>query len=201
MTIETDNTAPLLDEEHQEPIVRCLRPSTFYGIVALIFVCDQFSKAWVRHMLYWGQSRPILGNAFALTLTQNTGGAWGLLPQGNLLFVGFAAVAVIALLFAYHRMQRIELLVGGAFALALGGALGNLLDRLRFGYVVDFFDARIIHWPIFNIADSAISLGIVLLLLHFFRSARDEYSGEMVSGAPVTSGGLTAEDTVGMSPD
>ncbi|HZT40599.1 MAG TPA: signal peptidase II [Chthonomonadaceae bacterium] len=174
MTLGTDNTSPALNSAPREPIIRCLQPSTFYVIVALIFVCDQFSKAWVRHMLYWGQTKPLIGNAFALTLTQNTGGAWGLLPQGNLLFVGFAAVAVLALLFAYHRMQRIELLVGGAFALALGGALGNLLDRLRFGYVVDFFDARIIHWPIFNIADSAISLGIVLLLLHFLRSHRIE---------------------------
>ncbi|HLV79530.1 MAG TPA: signal peptidase II [Chthonomonadaceae bacterium] len=174
MTIGTENATPALRGTQREPVVRSLRPSTFYVIVALIFVCDQFSKAWVRRMLGWGETRPLIGNAFGLTLTQNTGGAWGLLPQGNLLFVVFAAVAVIALLFAYHRMQRIELLVGGAFALALGGALGNLLDRLRFGYVVDFFDARIIHWPIFNIADSAISLGIVLLLLHFVQAHKTE---------------------------
>ncbi len=192
MTIGTDNTAPARNNAEREPIVRCLRPSTFYMIVALIFVCDQFSKAWVQRMLYWGQSRPLIGSAFALTLTQNTGGAWGLLPQGNLLFVGFAAVAVVALLFAYHRMQRIELLVGGAFALALGGALGNLLDRLRFGYVVDFFDARIIHWPIFNIADSAISLGIVLLLLHFLRSHKAESVAAERSLPPTAS--LAAEE-------
>ena len=180
MTIGTDRSSPLLAKGAQrEPIVRNLRPSTFYVIVALIFICDQFSKAWVQRMLAWGQTRPLIGNAFALTLTQNTGGAWGLLPQGNLIFIAFAALAVVALLLAYYRMPRIELLVGGAFALALGGALGNLLDRLRFGYVVDFFDARIIHWPIFNIADSAISLGIVLLLLHFLRSHKvEEDAGE-----------------------
>ena len=194
MTIGTDHTSPLANSAQREPIVRCLRPSTFYVIVALVFVCDQLSKAWVRDQFHnvWGQSRPLIGNAFALTLTQNTGGAWGLLPQGNLIFVGFAAVAVIALLFAYHRMQRIELLVGGAFALALGGALGNLLDRLRFGYVVDFFDARIIHWPIFNIADSAISLGIMLLLLHFLRSHRVESDAGERSRPPTAS--LAAEE-------
>lgn len=188
MTIGTDRSSPSLAKGAQrEPIVRSLRPSTFYVIVAIIFICDQFSKAWVQRMLAWGQTRPLIGNAFALTLTQNTGGAWGLLPQGNVIFIAFAALAVVALLFAYHRMPRIELLVGGAFALALGGALGNLLDRLRFGYVVDFFDARIIHWPIFNIADSAISLGIVLLLLHFLRSHKVEEDAGERSLPPSTS--------------
>ena len=70
------------------------------------------------------------------------------------------------------------LLVGGAFALALGGAMGNLLDRLRYGYVVDFFDVRVIHWPIFNIADTAISCGILLLLWHFFRSGSAEQEND-----------------------
>lgn len=154
--------------------MRALRPPVFYCIVLLIFAADQISKAWIKQVLIWEQSRPIFGNAFLLTLTKNTGGAWGMLPHGNSLFIVFAALAVTALLYAYYRMARVELFVGAAFALALGGALGNLLDRLRFGFVVDFFEARIIHWPIFNIADSAISFGIVLLMIHFFRSAREE---------------------------
>jgi len=154
---------------------RALRPALFYLIVGVVFASDQLSKLWIqRTMIFSGASRPILGNAFLLTLTQNTGGAWGLLPKGNLLFIIFAVLAVAALLLAYHNMKTIDLFVGAAFALALGGALGNLLDRLRYGYVVDFFEARIIHWPIFNVADSAITLGIVLLLLHFLQSAREE---------------------------
>jgi len=82
-------------------------------------------------------------------------------------------------------VARPDSLIAGAFALALGGAFGNLVDRLRFGYVVDFFDARIIHWPIFNVADSAISLSIVLLLIHFFRSARAD-AGETTPTAQRT---------------
>lgn len=174
MTPETVPTSGASPPRLSEPPIRALRPSLFYLIVALVFLSDQVSKAWILRMLAWEQSRPILGDAFLLTLTRNTGGAWGLLPRGNALFIAFAVVAVVALLFAYHRMTRVELFVGTAFALALGGALGNLLDRLRYGFVVDFFDARIIRWPIFNIADSAISLGIVLLLIHFLRSAREE---------------------------
>ena len=151
-----------------------LRPLNFYLVVILVFVSDQVTKAIIQRTMMFGEYRQVFGTSFMLTLTQNTGGAWGLLPSGNKIFVAFAAVAIVALLVAYHRIARSDLLVASAFALALGGAIGNLLDRLRYGYVVDFFDARIIHWPIFNVADSAISLGIVLLLLHYVRSMREE---------------------------
>ena len=148
--------------------VRALRPLYFYMIVAIVFVSDQLSKQWVQaKLINGGPSQQVFGQSMLITLTHNTGGAWGLLPRGNMLFITFAALAVVALMYAYHRMERVELLVGAAFALALGGALGNLTDRLRLGYVVDFFDVRLIHWPIFNIADSAITLGITLLMIHF----------------------------------
>jgi signal peptidase II len=165
---------------------RALRPVVFYLIVLVVFCSDQVSKLWVqRTLIFSGPSRPVLGNAFLLTLTQNTGGAWGLLPRGNMLFIAFAMLAVVALLLAYHNMRSVDLFVGTAFALALGGALGNLLDRLRYGYVVDFFEARIIHWPIFNVADSAITLGIVLLLIHFARSAHEEREQIPVGEVPM----------------
>jgi signal peptidase II len=152
-----------------------LRPAYFYVIVVCVFLADQVSKAWIMKALALQESYEVFGKAFLLTLTHNTGGAWGMLPKGNYLFIVFASVAIFALLYAYHRMARSELLVGAAFALALGGALGNLLDRLRYGWVIDFFEARIIHWPIFNVADSAISLGIVLLVCYYFKTWRSEY--------------------------
>ncbi len=177
----TESLAP------RPPVETGLRPFTFYLIVLIVFAADQWSKAWIQKSLGYEQSREIVGQSFLLTLTHNTGGAWGLLPHGNPIFIGFAFVAAAALLFAYHRVARPDSLIAGAFALALGGAFGNLLDRLRHGYVVDFFDARIIHWPIFNVADSAISLSIVLLLIHFFRSARAD------AGAPAPSAPQAAE--------
>jgi signal peptidase II len=158
----------------QTPAPSGLRPVYFYVIVLLVFVTDQASKAMMQRTMTFGEYRQIFGPSFMLTLTKNPGGAWGLLPTGNIIFVVFAAVAIVALLYAYHRIARGDLLVGSAFALALGGAIGNLADRLRYGYVVDFFDVRVIRWPIFNVADSAISLGIVLLLLHYIRSMRAE---------------------------
>jgi len=92
----------------------------------------------------------------------------------TLFFATFAIVAIGAILVTYHRQKNMTLIMAAAFALALGGAIGNLLDRLRFGYVVDFFDAKIIHWPVFNVADSAISIAMCLLIFYFLRSAKEE---------------------------
>ena len=171
-----------------------LRPIYFYLIVILVFVSDQASKALIQRTLMFGEYRQVFGSSFMLTLTQNTGGAWGLLPSGNKIFVAFAAVAIVSLLYAYHRIARNDLLVASAFALALGGAIGNLTDRLRYGYVVDFFDVRIIHWPIFNVADSAISLGIVLLLAHYLRSMRAESAARAHASAAAVSGPTLGSD-------
>ena len=169
-TVQPGRVVP--DAAQVLPPVRALRPAMFYLLVALVFLSDQISKAWIQTRLRYEESLPIFGDAFTLTLTHNTGGAWGTLPSANSFFILVAGFAAMALLIAYYRMKRVELFVGGAFALAMGGALGNLLDRLRYGYVVDFFDARFIHWPVFNVADSAITFGIVLLMAHFFRASR-----------------------------
>jgi signal peptidase II len=151
--------------------------------VLLVFVADQASKAWMVKSMQLYQSRPIIGQAFQLTLTHNYGGAWGILPRGNGVFTAFAVVAILALVLAYNRVGRMELQVGSAFALAMGGAIGNLVDRIRLGYVVDFFDARIIHWPIFNMADSAISISIVLLIWHFMRSPKPARTAQIAAEA------------------
>ena len=171
-----------------------LRPLYFYAIVLLVFVTDQASKALIQRSMMFGEFRQVIGRSFMLTLTQNTGGAWGLLPTGNRVFIAFAVVAIAALAYAYHRIARGDLLVSTAFALALGGAVGNLVDRLRYGYVVDFFDVRIIRWPIFNVADSAISLGIVLLLLHYVRSMRADATGTSPANSTIQSAPLATED-------
>lgn len=165
-------TEPIIEGENREGdgATRdgsALSTAYFYAIVLIVFTADQLSKLWATRTLTLEQPLWLVPQSFGLTLTRNTGGAWGLLPNRNGVFIAFAFLAIAALLYAYHRMRHVDLLVGAAFALAMGGALGNLLDRVRLHYVVDFFEARFIHWPIFNVADSAISLGIVLLLVHF----------------------------------
>ncbi|MCC6728192.1 MAG: signal peptidase II [Chthonomonadales bacterium] len=139
----------------------------FYAVVAAIVCADQVSKWAVMGALTYGESRPIVPGWLSLTPTQNTGGAFSLLQARNGVFIVVALVAAAALGLAYHRFQRRDLWASAGIALALGGALGNLVDRMRLGYVQDFFN---IHsaagrnlWPVFNIADSAISVGILLL--------------------------------------
>ncbi len=148
-----------------------MKPSRFYLIAAVIILADQITKWSVLRSLALGETRPAIGSILSLTYTRNTGGAFSLLQGGNYFFVAVALFAIGALIYAFTKFQRNDTAVAAALALALGGAVGNLIDRLRFKFVVDFFDFHgwTNHniWPIFNVADSAISVGIVLLAWNF----------------------------------
>jgi signal peptidase II len=164
-----------------------VKPLFFFLISLVIVVADQITKWSVIENLPLGASRPAVGNFLYLTHTRNTGGAFSLFPAGNSTFVVVALIAVGALTFAYFRYQQSNVMVSSALGLALGGAVGNLIDRMRFGYVVDFFDlhAGTNHtvWPIFNIADSAITVGIFLLAGHFL-FAKDAPSAKQSPATP-----------------
>jgi signal peptidase II len=162
-----------------------VKPIRFYLIALIIVIADQVSKWAILQNLPLGASRPALGTVLFLTHTHNTGGAFSLFPAANATFILIAALATLALIYAYHKMQRGQLIVSAALALALGGAIGNLIDRLRFGYVIDFFD---LHgwtnhniWPIFNVADSAITVGITLLAFHFLFTKEPAPEPELIT--------------------
>jgi signal peptidase II len=140
-----------------------MRPSLFYTLAGVILVADQVTKWAVIQNLPVHASRPVLGSILSFTHTQNRGGAFSLFNAPPAVFVVVAILAVSTMVYVYHRTARQDLRTSAALSLACGGALGNLIDRARLGYVIDFFDVH--FWPIFNIADSAITLGIVLLLL------------------------------------
>jgi signal peptidase II len=148
-----------------------VKPIRFYLIALIIIVSDQVTKWSIVQNLPLNASRSVLGNFLYLTHTHNTGGAFSLFPAGNTTFIVVAFLAIGALVYAYHRYQRSNAIVSAALGLALGGAVGNLIDRIRFGFVIDFFDlhAGTNHtvWPIFNVADSGITVGIFLLAAHF----------------------------------
>jgi len=129
-----------------------------------VAVLDQVVKAWVRQRLAVGESIPLWPGVFHFTHTQNRGMAFSLL-EGQTPLLALAAVVVVTLivLAQRHLGTRMPALLGWALALALGGAMGNLVDRVRLGYVTDLFDARIINFPVFNVADVAITFGIALL--------------------------------------
>jgi signal peptidase II len=157
-----------------------VRPLLFYATALVIVLCDQLSKWVVVSRLSLTGSRPVIGDFLHITYTENTGGAFSILQARNSVFVIIAIIAIGSLAFAYYRSTRRDLLVNAALALAMGGAVGNLIDRVRLQHVVDFFDLQF-HgrniWPIFNVADSAITVGIVLLAWHFVfkkEPAKDE---------------------------
>lgn len=144
-----------------------------YGLAAVVLVLDQLSKLWVLNVLDLpsrGQI-PVL-SFFRLTMVMNQGVSFGLLradgPVGRWLLVGAALAVVVALIVWVRRADRP--LFATAIGLIVGGALGNnLIDRARIGQVVDFLDFSGLYFPwVFNVADSAISVGVVLLLLDSF---------------------------------
>jgi signal peptidase II len=143
-----------------------------YVLSFLVLVADQMTKGWVSRSFAVDDSRPVIPGFFSLTYIHNTGGAFGILPSGTNALALVAAVAAIAIV-VYSARARMPLprLLGLALALPLGGALGNLADRLRLHYVVDFFDLHVgtHQWPVFNVADSAICLGVAALAIHVWR--------------------------------
>ncbi|MFC1960098.1 signal peptidase II [Chloroflexota bacterium] len=139
----------------------------FFGVAAVIVVLDQFTKTLVaNNMLVYEQWMPLefIRPHFTITYVQNTGAAFGIFQNGNLFFivVGFIVVGFVLFFFA-QLPEHSSWTLYATLGLMLGGALGNLTDRLTRGFVVDMFDAK--FWPVFNIADSAIVVGAILLVL------------------------------------
>ena len=132
-----------------------------------IVVADQVSKVWIEHSFLPGCGMQILPGLFALTRVHNTGVAFGI-AQGNNLLTGLLALGILVLSVWVAKGWDWEKgwvqVVAGLIA---GGAVGNLIDRMRLGYVLDFLDFHYAgwSWPAFNIADSAISVGVTLLVL------------------------------------
>jgi signal peptidase II len=151
------------------------RPYLFL-ITALVILADRLSKTAIVHRIRPGYTIPIIPHIFNLSHVLNTGAAFSLMENlppnlvriGLITFSVFAAVIVFILLW---RTGRALSLTSVALALILGGALGNLYDRIRFHHVVDFLAVTIYHyhWPDFNVADSCIVIGACLLLLEIFR--------------------------------
>ena len=137
-----------------------------------IVIFDRITKNFFLEILAHGESLTIIRNVLHMTLVHNTGIAFGLFKDQGLLFI-FVVIAVLAILLAfniYYYRQNDSFLSRTyivAFSLILGGAIGNLIDRIAYGYVIDFIDFRI--WPVFNIADSAISIGAVIVAFKCFQ--------------------------------
>ena len=143
-----------------------------------IYLADQASKAWAVKALRFGDERVIIPGFFQLIYTENSGIAFGQLQDqgafGRWFFVVLAVLAAIAVFYYFMKTPRNDDRVLGACALLLAGILGNLTDRARLGYVIDFIvlHAGDYHWPTFNIADASITIGALLLAFDLIFSHR-----------------------------
>lgn len=138
-------------------------------VTVLTMIADQVSKAYVvAHLDLHESWMPVkaIDPVFRFTHVHNTGAAFGLFPQGGSIFLIIAVIVSVVIVYYYHQLSDSAWLVRLALGLQLGGALGNVVDRVRLGYVVDFFNVE--YWPVFNVADSCIVVGVALLALIMF---------------------------------
>ncbi len=145
-------------------------------VVIVVLIIDQWTKQIVHREFRWGESRPVLPSFFSLTYVRNTGAAFGLLHRAPAYFRDpfFIIVPVIALFvigFVLFRLDSAQVTTAVALSLIVAGAVGNLIDRLKYGFVIDFLDIywKDYHWPAFNVADSAIVVGVSLMFLQSFK--------------------------------
>jgi len=150
--------------------------STF--AVAVIVVADQIAKWLVRTRFLEGQSKEVIVGLFNLCHTRNSGVVFGLFQGIPWLFAALTVVAIVVLTMLVRSLgESAPRLHYATYGLIIGGATGNLIDRLRLGAVTDFLDFHIgrYHWPAFNVADSAVCVGVVLLLLTtVFATGKDQ---------------------------
>ncbi|MGD9221818.1 MAG: signal peptidase II [Desulfobacteraceae bacterium] len=145
-----------------------------FSMVALVVVLlDQISKTWILAKVPLYHSIPIISGFFSITHVHNPGGAFGFLAQNgsplrHWVFLGAAALALAMILYFHHQTPRSHPYLALGLSLIFGGAIGNLIDRLRFGEVVDFLDFYVAsyHWPTFNVADSAVTVGVGIFIAH-----------------------------------
>jgi signal peptidase II len=147
----------------------------FTIVVIAVVALDQISKGAVLKFMALYKSIPVIPGFFSITHVHNPGGAFGFLAQNGApwrhwLFLSAVLLALGMILYFHHQTPRSHPYLAFGLSLIFGGAIGNLIDRLRFGEVVDFLDFYILdhHWPTFNVADSGVTIGVLIFLAHIY---------------------------------
>jgi len=128
----------------------------------LIVFLDQLTKFFIKNNFQLNQSTPIIKNILHITYITNTGSAFGLFKGLNWFFIFFSIIVISAIFYFINQIGNNEKMMQLSVGLVLGGTIGNLIDRIAYGAVIDFIDFRI--WPVFNVADSAVTISVVLLI-------------------------------------
>jgi signal peptidase II len=146
------------------------------AVAILVILADQATKMLVDKSMVVGQSVSVVGDFFHLTFIRNPGGAFGTSLGGSWFYLVSSVVAILLICFYFNRLSTGHVWSRVALAMILGGALGNLADRLHRGAVTDFLDFGVgrLRWPVFNLADAAVTVGVALLFGAFlFKKAED----------------------------
>ena len=159
----------------------------YLAIAAGVFMIDQSTKAWAARRLRFGEDIPVISGFLNFAYAQNTGVAFSMFDDhgdsGRWGLSIVAAVAAVLVLYFFWRTPRSDDRILGALALLLAGIVGNVTDRLRLGFVIDFIDVQFgsWHYPTFNVADMSICVGAGLLILDMFLSKRKEQAAQVSS--------------------
>lgn len=140
----------------------------YYLYALAVILLDQLTKYAIVKNMVQGESIPLIDNVFQLTSHRNMGAAFGILQNQRILFIIITLAVVTGIIVTLFRIGRTQPRISLGLSLVLGGAIGNFIDRALNGQVVDFLDFVLIHFPIFNVADAAITIGVVILLLDIF---------------------------------
>ncbi len=168
----------------------------FIVVAVLVLLLDQWSKHLILTRLRPGE---LIGmGIFDIHHVHNTGAAFGIMPSSSHLFISIALIVLTLVTVSYSRIRQADVLTVISIAMISGGTLGNLIDRMRLGYVVDFIDFR--WWPVFNIADSAICVGVAILALRLMKSPDSRLETAPGAEAPPTAETAATTETGGAEP-
>lgn len=151
-----------------------------YLIALIVLIIDQYTKALAVSKLANG-TIPIIENIFHLTYVENTGAAFGMFKNSNWAFIITTSLILVAIVIALVKLKPSNKLIRISSGLIIGGALGNLADRIFRGFVVDFFDLRVINYPVFNVADSCVVVGAFLVCIYilFFEKKEEPQNADV----------------------
>ena len=149
-------------------------------LTILVILVDFFSKYMVSKLMTVNETINLIDNFFRITYVKNTGAAFSIFSNNTILVIIISVIVIGFLLFYIYKNKGNNKLENVSYAFILGGAIGNLIDRLVYGYVIDFLDFEILSYdaPIFNLADTFIVIGVILFLINTLRSRYDGNSSE-----------------------
>ncbi len=147
----------------------------YLKVTFIFFLIDLISKTIMSNVLTIGKSIKVIKNFFYITLCHNEGAAFSILKDKQILLIIMAVIAVF-FIYKYMNKENMDKLEGFAFSMITGGILGNLIDRIIYNHVIDFLDFKIFgyDYPVFNLADTFIVIGVILLFINFIKESRNE---------------------------